>query len=404
MNKTCMYKGKECNEDKKQTRGEMTKEALKNILAKPEYQTIHDLSLIGIDIFDNEGKFKGAEQITKDIADKINYLINNTCGSSEEDKNKCEPDMEGIIKDGIYMKEIISELKEINNKLIYETGYIAKTGLLTELVNSFGQAITEIDLCIDSLEFLNREFENRIGNITLVISKLEGTVNILDVTKNEKYKYSSINLDEIKINTKEVIKKLKSFNEAWNDTKVETTEINPSVEEDKKENEGNENKKEETSEKDITTPIFKFDDEEMKEKGMYFSGVITPFYGIDFADANKESVSGYIVNPNVTLTVNEVKKYFEEYAEQSKLNVSEAINKPKVELKGRDLTDEAILNENIETMRKEMKEIVSDKLLNIKPMERAGIITKLSKEIRKCINMKNYIEISNRHRSNEDDR
>ncbi|WP_197096295.1 hypothetical protein, partial [Paraclostridium sordellii] len=115
MNKTFMYKGKECNEDKKQTRDEMTKETLKNILAKPEYQTIRDLSLIGIDIFDNEGKFKGAEQITKDIADKINYLINNTCGSSEEYKNKCEPDMEGIIKDGIYMKEIISELKEINN-------------------------------------------------------------------------------------------------------------------------------------------------------------------------------------------------------------------------------------------------------------------------------------------------
>lgn len=92
---------------------------------------------------------------------------------------------------------------------------------------------------------------------------------------------------------------------------------------------------------------------------------------------------------------------FEEYAEQSKLNVSEAINTSNVELKGKDLTDEAILNENIETMRKEIKKIVSDKLLNIKPMERAEIITKLSKEIRECINMKNHIEISNRQYESE---
>lgn len=86
---------------------------------------------------------------------------------------------------------------------------------------------------------------------------------------------------------------------------------------------------------------------------------------------------------------------------KGKLNVSEAINTPNVELKGKDLTDEAILNENIETMRKEIKEIVSDKLLNIEPMEKAETITKLSKEIRECINMKNHIEISNRQYESE---
>lgn len=185
---------------------------------------INALELIGIGVFNADGTPKGASELIKEIEEKFKTSEN------------LELAMEGITKDGIYMKEIISELKEINNKLIYETGYIAKTGLLTELVNSFGQAITEIDLCIDSLEFLNREFENRIENISLVISKLEGTVNILDVTNNKKCTYSSINLDEIKINTKEVIKKLKSFNEAWNDTKIETTEIDSSVE-DKKENE-----------------------------------------------------------------------------------------------------------------------------------------------------------------------
>ncbi|CEK35974.1 hypothetical protein UMC2_38621 [[Clostridium] sordellii] len=137
---------------------------------------------------------------------------------------------------------------------------------------------------------------------------------------------------------------------------------------------------------------------------MYFSGVITPFYGIDFANANKESVTPFFINPNIAVIGNKVNNDFEEYAEQGKLNVSEAINIPKGELKGKDLTDEAILNENIETMRKEIKEIVSDKLLNTEPMEKAETITKLSKEIRKCISMKNYIEISNRHRANEDDR
>ncbi|MCJ8343302.1 MAG: hypothetical protein MJH09_10750, partial [Cetobacterium sp.] len=122
---------------------------------------------------------------------------------------------------------------------------------------------------------------------------------------------------------------------------------------------------------------------------------------LDFA-ANKKSVTPFFVNPNVKLTANGVKKYFEEYAEQSKLNVSEAMNKPNVELK--DLTDETVLNENIETMKKEIKRIVSDKFLDAKPNEKAEIITKLSKEIRKCINMKNYIGIYNRHRENEDGR
>lgn len=54
-------------------------------------------------------------------------------------------------------------------------------------------------------------------------------------------------------------------------------------------------------------------------------------------------------------------------------------------------------------MKKEIKQIDLESI-HIKPIERSEIITKLSKEIRKCINMKNYIEISNRHITNEDDR
>lgn len=90
---------------------------------------------------------------------------------------------------------------------------------------------------------------------------------------------------------------------------------------------------------------------------------------------------------------------FEEYAEQSKLNVSEAINTPKVELKGKDLTDEAILNENIETMRKEIKELEGT---TFEPLEKAKAITMLSEEIRECINMKNYIALSNRQYESEE--
>ncbi|MBS6025865.1 MAG: hypothetical protein KIB00_17470 [Paeniclostridium sordellii] len=84
---------------------------------------------------------------------------------------------------------------------------------------------------------------------------------------------------------------------------------------------------------------------------------------------------------------------------KGKLNVSEAINTPNVELKGKDLTDEAILNENIEVMRKEIKELEGT---TFEPLEKAKAITMLSEEIRECINMKNYIELSNRQYESEE--
>ena len=375
LNKTFMYKGKECNQDKKQTRGEMTKETLKNILAKPEYQTIHDLSLIGIDIFDNEGKFKGAEQITKDIADKINYLINNTCGSSEENTkgdevmtNKYE---NREAQDGrVYLRDIIGNLIKTKEALIYEIGYATSKGL-TGAINYLKQAALKLDIGICDLKNIDGDFEYKICEINKAIDALSEAAEKIQAA-NEIY-FIRMEVIDIKDKIDNEIIKLKLFDETWNDKKVETTEIDPSVEEEKKENEGNENKKEETSEKDITTPIFKFDDEEMKEIGMYFSGIITPFCGIDFADANKESVSAYIVNPNITVKGNKVK---------NEVNGNEEVEKS--------IFDEIVLNENIETMRKEIKEIDSC-ALSIKPMEKAEIITKLSKEIRKCINVKNHI-------------
>lgn len=56
---------------------------------------------------------------------------------------------------------------------------------------------------------------------------------------------------------------------------------------------------------------------------------------------------------------------------------------------------ENILAENIEVMRNQIKKVEANEL--IYSQERAETITKLSKEIRKCINMKNFIEVSSRH-------
>lgn len=90
---------------------------------------------------------------------------------------------------------------------------------------------------------------------------------------------------------------------------------------------------------------------------------------------------------------------FEEYAEKGKLHVSEARNTFNVGLKGKDLIDEAVLNENIEVMRKEIKELEGT---TFETLEKAKAITMLSEEIRECINMKNYIEISNRQYESEE--
>ena len=299
LNKTFMYKGKECNQDKKQTRGEMTKETLKNILAKPEYQTIHDLSLIGIDIFDNEGKFKGAEQITKDISDKINYLINNTCGLSEEnikgDENMINKYENREVQDGrVYLRDIIGNLIKIKESLIYETGYATSKGF-TGIINYLKQASLKLDIGICGLKNIDEDFEYKICEINKAIDELSEAVEKTQAA-NEIY-FIRMEVIAIKNKIENEIENLKSFDEMFNKSEnIETTEIDSSAEEDKKENE------------EVKKPTF----------------------------------------------------------------------------------DETILNENIETMRKEIKEIDSC-ALSIKPMEKAEIITKLSKEIRKCINVKKHI-------------
>lgn len=60
--------------------------------------------------------------------------------------------------------------------------------------------------------------------------------------------------------------------------------------------------------------------------------------------------------------------------------------------------DKEILDKNIEVMGELLKEL---KNVTIEPKEKVEIITTLSKEIRKCINMKDFMSVYNRHREDE---
>lgn len=283
----------------------------------------------------------GTPKSTEEILKEIQEkIIINTKGD-EVMTNKYE---NRETQDGrVYLRDIIGNLIKIKESLFYEIGIEEAKGN-KEKVNYLKQASLKLDIGICDLKNIDEDFEYKICEINKAIDALSEAAEKIQTLNT--IHFLKMDVIGIKDKIENEIEKLKSFDEMFNGSeKIETTETDHLVE---------------------TSPLN--------------------------------------INPNVTLTGNKVNNDFEEYAEQGKLNVSEAINTPKVELKGKDLTDEAILNENIETMRKEIKQIVSDKLLNIEPMEKAETITKLSKEIRKCISMKNYIEISNRHRANEDDR
>lgn len=235
------------------------------------------------------------------------------------------------VQDGrVYLRDIIDNLIKTKETLIYEIGYATSKGF-TGVIDYLKQSSLKLDIGICDLKNIDEDFEYKICEINKAIDALSEADEKIKAA-NEIY-FIRMEVIAIKDKIENEIEKLKSFNESEN---TDTVSMDSS--------------------------------EEIKLS-----------CGIDFAGINKESVTPFVVNPDIMLTGDKLE--------------NEEVNKPTF--------DETVLNENIETMRKEIKQIDSCSI-NVKPMEKAEIITKLSKEIRECINMKNYIEISNRHIANEE--
>ena len=261
-------------------------------------RAVQVLESMGILIFHGDGTPKNMEEILKEIQEKISKETNGDENMINKQENR------EVQVEEVNLKDIIYDLVILKDAVIYEVGSATVCGLQS-VVNSLKQTTLKIDTCICDLKNIDEDFEDKICEINKAIDALKAGINkVIEVEHVED------TLTLIKEEMEETIDKLKVFNETYNSGEnLETTERDPSAEEDKK---------------------------KMKK-------------------LKKQSF------------------------------------------------DEVVLNENIEVMRKEIKEIDSC-VINIKPIERAEILTKLSKEIKECINMKNYIEISNEHRENEDDR